>query len=88
MRGGGSRYVGVCLGENLPVFKLQRLECLGKDDLVIPRPVFCDINTFGEKHALVCKKNIRMLIYNNVTSIYLHVIAFTSRYFHLTGVRR
>ena len=26
--GGGSRYVGVCPGENLHVFKLQRLECL------------------------------------------------------------
>ena len=26
--GGGSRYVGVCPGEYLPVFKLQRLECL------------------------------------------------------------
>ena len=28
--GGGSRYVGICPGENLPVFKLQRLECLVK----------------------------------------------------------
>ena len=32
-RGGGggervSRYVGVCPAENLPVFKLQRLDCL------------------------------------------------------------